>query len=461
MSAHWLPRMVVVLAIAVGLASVAAAAPPAKAPRISAPRARVARTAPVRAGARVTPKAGRLGFDTQDAPVYLVGAEIRTGDGKRITNGIIQLDGTRIVAVTGPGTSVPAGARTIDLTGKIITPGLVAVDSALGLIEIDAEGSTKDDARNITDPIRAAYDASSAINPDSVLLQINAIEGITSAAVTPRGGLVSGQVTWIDLVHRDHKTAVVKAGIAMRVHLGQTVEGSRAASWLRLNELFDDVEFFRSHRAAYDRNQSRDLSAHRLDLDALVDYVGGKAPLFIGAQRISDLRSLIQLAGTGIRVVALGGAQAWRIADEIAAAKITVFVQPSGNLPGSLDEMGARLDNAALLAAAGVEVGIGVLGDAHNPRNVTQEAGLAISYGLDPDTALAAITSVPARAYGMDAHYGTLAPGKVANLVVWDGDPFELSRRPVAVWIRGKSISMRSRQTELRDRYMPRKKREP
>jgi len=401
-------------------------------------------------------RAPRLAFDADAAPVFLVGAEIRTGDGPPIAGGVIELRGTRIAAVSGPGRTIPEGARTIDVTGKIITPGLVAIDTSLGLVEIDAEGSTKDDSGAEGDPIRAVYDASMAINADSALLQVNAIEGITSAAVTPRGGLVSGQVAWIDLVHGDHRNIVAANGVAMRVQLGQTVDGSRAATWLRLNELFDDVEFYRTRKAAFDRNQSRDLAAHRLDLEALQPYVAGAAPLLIAAHRVSDLRLLVELARRGMRVVALGGTQAWRIADELAQAKITVVVQPTQNLPVTMDEMGARIDNAALLAAAGVEVGIAVLGDAHNPRNVTQEAGVAVSYGLDPALALAAITRVPARIYGMDAHYGTLSAGKVANLVVWDGDPFELSQRPSAVWIRGRAIPMRSRQTELRDRYMPR-----
>lgn len=441
------------LAIALGLVVDTAATAAPAAPATARP-ARARPAAPVRA---VRPaKAAKLPFDAEGPPVYLVGAEIRTGDGRRIQGGVIELDGTRIAAVSGPGATVPAGAQVIDLKGKIVTPGLVAVDTSLGLVEIDAEGSTKDDSIAVPDPIRAAYDASTAINADSVLLQINAIEGVTSAASTPRGGLVSGQVAWIDLVHGDHRTIVARSGVAMRVQLGQAVEGSRAATWLRLRELFADVEFLRTHRAAYDRNQSRDLAAHRLDLEAMVPFVSGAAPMVIAADRVSDLRLLIELRRGGADVVALGGTQAWRIADELAAAKVPVVVQPSQNLPGSLDHMGARIDNAALLAAAGVEVGIAVLGDAHNPRNVTQEAGLAISYGLDPDVALAAITAVPARAYGMDAHYGTLAPGKVANLVVWDGDPFELSQRPSAVWIRGRAIAMRSRQTELRDRYLPR-----
>ncbi|MFO0637338.1 MAG: amidohydrolase family protein [Nannocystaceae bacterium] len=184
--------------------------------------------------------------------------------------------------------------------------------------------------------------------------------------------------------------------------------------------------------------------------------VGGTLPLLVSAHGEADLRAAIALAQAGARVVVVGGAQAWRMADALARAKIPVLLQPSANLPGALDHLGARLDNAALLAAAGVEVGIAVMGDAHNVRNLTQEAGIAVSYGLDPDRALAAITAVPARVLGMDAHYGTVAPGKVANLVIWRADPFELSSKPEAVWIRGESIPLVSRQTQLRDRYLQR-----
>lgn len=437
------------------LAALFTAAPAPAAPAKPRPAAAAGTAKPKPATPARARKAGRLAFDSDGPAIYLVGAEARLGDGRRIADSVIELRGTRIVDVTGPRT-VPSGAATIDLKGKIVTPGIVASDSAIGLVEIDAEGSTKDDERHTADPIRAAYDAATAVHADSSLIPINAIEGITSAAVTPRGGWISGQVAWIDLVEGDHRTIVSAGGIALRLGLGQAVEGSRAATWQRLRELFDDVDFYRTHRAAYDRNQSRELGAHRVDLEALVRFTTGKAPLVMTADRVSDLRLAASLAREGRRVVVLGGTQAWRIADELAKAKVTVLVHPSQNLPDSLDDLGVRLDNAALLSAAGVDVGIAVLGDAHNPRNVTQEAGLAISYGMDPDRALAAITSVPARAYGMDADYGTIAAGKVANLVVWDGDPFELSQRPSAVWIRGRSIAMRSRQTELRDRYLPR-----
>jgi imidazolonepropionase-like amidohydrolase len=288
-----------------------------------------------------------------------------------------------------------------------------------------------------------------------VLFQVQAIDGITSAAVTPQGGLFAGKVAWIDLVAGDHRRLVASEGVGMRASLGQVVDGSRAATLQRMREVLDDARFYRTRKGAYDRRQSRDLAAHRLDLEALAPVLDRRIPLIVSAQRASDLLALVRLKEElRIDIVAVGGTQAWQVADELARAKIPVVVQPSQNLPGSYDTLGARLDNAALLAAAGVELGIAVLGEAHNVRNVTQEAGIAIAHGLPREAALTAITLNIARAYGMDAHYGSIAPGKVANLVVWDGDPFELSQRPSAVWIRGVPITMRSRQTELRDRYL-------
>jgi imidazolonepropionase-like amidohydrolase len=302
--------------------------------------------------------------------------------------------------------------------------------------------------------VRAAYDASTAIHADSSLVQVAAVDGITSAAVTPQGGLVAGRVAWIDLVAGDHRGIVARPGVAMRASLGQVVAGSRAATLATLREVLDDARFYRDRRAAFDRRQTRDLSAHRLDLDALGPVLGREIPLVVWADRVSDLRALVGLAREyRLRIAVVGGAQAWKIVDELAEAKVPVIVQPTRNLPGGIDQLGARLDAAALLHAGGVEVGIAVLGEAHNVRNATQEAGIAVAYGLPAEAALRAITLTLARSYGMDAHYGSIAPGKVGNLVVWDGDPFELSQRPTAVWIRGRSIPLSSRQTELRDRY--------
>jgi imidazolonepropionase-like amidohydrolase len=391
---------------------------------------------------------------TDGAELVLTGAKIHVGDGTIVDDGSVIVRGTQIAAIGSSATGGPA-AKQIDLKGKWLTPGFIAADTPIGLVEIGAESSTVDTQRNDPDPIRAGYDASVAIHADSSLLAVNAIEGVTTAAVTPVGGLVSGQVAWIDLRPGDYTGIVARPRVAVHANLGQSVAGSRAAAFARLEKAFDDAEFYGRRRAQYDRRQSRDLVAHPRDLEALLPVLSGAVPLVVAAHRASDLLALAELAQRRkLRLTIVGGAQAWRVADRLAAANVTVIVRPSENLPGGFDRLGARLDNAARLHAAGVRVGLAVLGEAHNLRNVAQEAGIAVANGLPAEAALTAVTHNVAIAYGMDAHYGTIAPGKVANLVAWDDDPFELSNVPTRVWIRGAALPMRSRQTELRDRYL-------
>lgn len=398
----------------------------------------------------------RLPFDHGDGLVAITHAKIHVGDGTVLEDAAVAITGTRITAVA-PTAQIGLGAKTktYDLKGKWLTPGFIAAATPLGLVEIGAEDSTVDTQRKDDKPIRAGYDASVAVNADSSLIAVNAIEGITSAAVTPVGGLVSGQVAWIDLVAGDHAGIVAKPRIAVHAHLGQAFGGSRAATLARLTETLDDAEFFATRRTAFDRRQSRDLVAHPRDLQALLPVLAGQTPLVVGAHRASDLLALVDLAKErGLRLVIVGAAQGHMVADALAKAGVTAIVRPSENLPGGLDRLGARLDNAAKLHAAGVRVGIGVLDEAHNVRNVAQEAGIAIAHGLPAEVALTAVTHNVAVAYGMDAHYGTVAVGKVANLAAWDDDPFELANVPTQVWVRGQALSMRSRQTQLRDRYL-------
>jgi imidazolonepropionase-like amidohydrolase len=266
---------------------------------------------------------------------------------------------------------------------------------------------------------------------------------------------LSGQVAWIDLVTGAHGSIVARPRIAVHGRLGTgVVAGSRAAALAHLEQALDDAAFYRGRRTAFDRRQSRDLVAHPLDLQALWPVLDGEIPLVLEAHRASDLLALAELATRReIRITIIGGTQAPRVADALAEAGIAVIVQPSNNLPGNLDQLGADLDAAARLHAAGVTVGIAVLGEAHNVRNAKQEAGIAIAYGLPRSAALTAVTLAIAEAYGMQNDYGSLVAGKVADFVVWSDDPFELSSWPDAVWVRGKSAPLTSRQTRLRDRY--------
>lgn len=391
-----------------------------------------------------------------DGPrVAIVGGTVHEGTGKVLDNAVVELQGSRIVRV---GTGAPsANATVVDATGKIITPGLIAAHTTLGLVEIGMESSTRDTSRDGDDPIRAGYDASVAVNANSTLLAVQAIDGVTTAATTPQGGLLSGQVAWIDLLPGHHRDIVARPRVAVAGAVGQRLAGSRAAAFARLVEVLDDARFYRSRKSAFDRRASRDLAAHRLDLEALGPVLGRSIPLVLEAHRASDILAVAELAkARALRVVIVGATQGWQVADALAEAKIPVIVHPTTNLPASFDTIGARLDNAAMLHAAGVRVGIAVLGEAHNVRNVTQEAGVAIANGLPREVALQGVTHTIAAAYGMEADYGTVEVGKVANVVIWPADPFELSTVPEAVYIRGNAIALRSRQTELRDRYIER-----
>lgn len=388
--------------------------------------------------------------------VIFTNAKIHVGDGTVIDGGSILIENGKITKIERTPITGVEGALSVDLAGKLVTPGLIAADTDLGLVEIGLEDSTRDDSRRDPSPIKAGYDPSSAISADSSLISVQAIEGVTTAAVAPRGGVLSGGVAWIDLVAGAHTSIVAKSGVAVVGNLGRSYDGSRAATLIELRQAFDDARWYRQNERKYELNQAiRELAADPADLRALWPVLDKQIPLIVRAHRASDLLALIELAAElGIELTIVGACEGWKVAAELAAANVIVIIQPSDNLPGNFDTLGARLDNAKLLHEAGVRVAIAHF-ESYNARNVTQEAGLAVANGLPHAAAITAVTLNIARAYGMDDQYGTLAVGKVANLVVWDGDdPFELSCWAQEVWIRGRKVDMTSRQTQLRDRYM-------
>jgi imidazolonepropionase-like amidohydrolase len=189
---------------------------------------------------------------------------------------------------------------------------------------------------------------------------------------------------------------------------------------------------------------------------ALAKYIGGGGRMMVGVHRAADIRQLLSWSARhNVRVAISGGAEAWKLSPQLAAAKVPVFVNPLGNLPANFDEINATLDNAARLRAAGVAVSFAQGGDAsHNARKVRQLAGNAVANGLPWEDGLAGLTRVPAEALGVGDRLGTIAPGKRADLVLWSGDPLEVSTVAMQVWLDGRAIPMRSRQTELRDRYL-------
>ncbi|MBA3498898.1 MAG: amidohydrolase family protein [Myxococcota bacterium] len=351
------------------------------------------------------------------------------------------------------GTAAPAGAKIIDGTGKVVTAGLIESSTMLGLITIDLEPAGND-GRFGTEhsEVHAAFRTIDAYNPRSVAVPIARAGGVTSAITGPVGGLVAGQAAWVSL---DGNTEPIRFPAAMHAALGSDAVAlqSRGYALERLRELLDDADSYRKNRNAFERNQSRKLAAGRLDLEALIPVLEGRVILVVRADSVVDIRALLGVAATRkIKIAIAGGTEAWRAAKELAAANVPVFVDPTQNLPGNLASLDARDDNAALLAAAGVQVAISTLGDPSAVRTLRHIAGTAVANGMAWDRALAAITSVPAQIFGARDR-GIVERGAIADVVVWSGDPLETTTRVETVIIGGAVQSLETHQTRLRDRY--------
>lgn len=392
------------------------------------------------------------------APLVITGARIERGDGTALEAGTVVIDGDRIVDV-GVGVPVPRGAEVIDGRGKVLTPGLLATGAQVGLVEVSLEQGTVD--ASLEGAAVPAFRAIDGFNPRSWRIAIDREQGVTSQVLTPWGALLHGQGYWVDLggdaasVSRARRVAMFGAiAGGARAAAG----GSRGGVLLRLREIFDDARFYRANQAAFDKAQTRELSLSRLHLAALFDVVDGKVPLVMEAHRASDLTALLALAEQEkLRVIVSGGAEAWMVARELAAAKVPVILQPSTMEPFSFDALHARDDAAALLAAAGVPLVISSGGTDNGTSRLRQEAGIAVSYGLPWRAALAAITSVPARVFGIDSEVGTIAKGKRADVVLWSGDPFETETAADVVVVAGKRLPLDTRQRALAERYRDRR----
>lgn len=376
------------------------------------------------------------------------------GAGPKLANATVLIRDGRIAAV-GTNVSVPSDATRIDATGKWVTPGLIDGAGQLGLVEISAVPGTRE-ASLQGDTIAAAFNVAEGINPASTLIPVTRIEGITTALAVPVGHLVSGQAVLIDLDGTTIEQMLVKSPVGVVVDLSESGKdeagGSRAGSADRLRRVFRDALEYERRKPEFGRAQLRSLSASAADLEALLPVLHGREPLIAVANRRSDIETALRLAREfKLKLILSGGAEGWEIASEIAAAGVPVLVEPMDNIP-SYDALGIRYENAALLAKAGVTVAL-METDTHKSHDLRQQAGNAVSYGMTWDQAFRAVTAAPAQIFGVTDRYGTLEAGKVANVVVWTGDPFEFSTGVEHVLIRGKEIPLKSRQTELFERY--------
>jgi imidazolonepropionase-like amidohydrolase len=386
--------------------------------------------------------------------IAITGGTVYPVSGPKLEHATVLIRDGRIAAV-GTNVTVPADATRIDATGKWVTPGFIDGGGQMGLVEIGAVPGTREGSLQ-GDTIAAAFNVAEGVNPASQLIPVTRVEGITTTLATPGGNLVSGQAVLLDLAGATVEEMTVKSPVALVADLSENGKdqagGTRAGIAERLRGVFRDALEYQRRKTDFDRAQMQPLGARGADLEALLPMLHGQLPLVAIANRRSDIETALRLAREfKLHLVLAGAQEAWEIAGEIAAAGVPVLVEPLDNIP-SYDALGVRYENAALLAKAGVKIVL-LETDTHNSRNLKQEAGNAVSYGLPWDQALRAITLTPAEVFGVADKYGSLDVGKVANVVVWSGDPFEFTTGVEHVYIRGKEIPLKSRQTELLERY--------
>lgn len=393
--------------------------------------------------------------------VAITGGKVYPVSGPPIENGTVVITNGRIVSV-GVNIAVPAGAQRIDATGKIVTPGFVNSSTQLGVQEISAVNDTRDMSARGKDNVAASFTVWEGLNPNSVMLAPARKDGITSFVVIPTGGLISGQAALVDVVPGTTSDMIIRAPVAMVAEIGDAQSAGLSARGeliVKLRELLEDARYFQTHRDAFDRAQTRQFAASRLDLQALLPVIEGRLPLLVTVDKESDIDAAMRIARDfNVKLIIGGGAEAWMMADRLAAARIPVLTGAMNNIPAGFAALGQRQENAGLLRKAGVQVAlIGNAGggdeEAFNVRNLKQEAGNAVAYGMTWDDALRAVTLAPAEFFGVADRVGSLQPGREGNVVVWSGDPFEFTTRVEHVFVRGREYHDKTRQDLLIERY--------
>ena len=425
--------------------------------------------------------------------IAITGGTVALGDGSDpIANGTVVIRNGRITAA-GTHVSVPPGAQVIDARGKWVTPGIVAGFSRIGLSEIDLgdDGVTDDKASG--GPFGAAIDVAPAVNPASSTIAVNRADGVTRAVVAPNAAksIFAGQGAVIDL--GADMEPITHARLFQFVEFGETgadtAGGSRASAYVLFRNALKEASELRRYAPSIsstrggesrlppevrnpnesreygpDARRSEDVMLTRFDAAALVPVLQGRQYLVIHAERARDILNVLDLKRTypSLKLVLVGASEGWLVSDKIAAARIPVIASAVNDLPATFEQLAATQSNVGRMRDAGVHVAIGMIDD-NDTRylfNERQYAGNLVALtdvpgasGVRWGEALAMITSRPAEVLGLGREIGSLAPGRRADVVIWSGDPLQVTSNADAVFIDGVQQPLDTRQTKLRERY--------
>ena len=426
---------------------------------------------PFRAGALLLLPAALLAAPPDGPPApprvfSVVGATIHTVSGPDVPNGTLVVRDGKIASVT-PGVSPLAEAPVVDASGRHVYPSLFPPLTALGLKEISAVRATLDQTElgDLNPDVRASV----AVNFDSELLPVARSGGVLVAGVTPTGGILAGTVAAMKMEGWTREDATLKDPAALTVYWPDlTIDRSptaavsvkaqekrRDAAVERLKNAFRDARAYAAARAAEGK---AGVPRHAVDvkLEAMVPAVEGRIPVVVAAASLAQIRDAVKWAKEeSLRLVIWGGADAWRMGDELATAGVAVIVDSPLDLPRRTDEpYDTAFSNAGRLAKAGVRVLFNEGGDdGSNVRNLPHLASTAVTFGFPREKAVAAMTLEPARLLGVGDRLGSLDAGKDATFIVTDGDILDLRSRVVAAYLDGRALDLTDKQKRLYEKY--------
>jgi imidazolonepropionase-like amidohydrolase len=399
-------------------------------------------------------------------PVLAIkGARIVTVTGEDIPEGVILIKGKYIVDV-GPVVTIPPEAKVIEAKGLIAYPGLIDGSTYLGLMEISMVRATVDtrETGNIN-PQARAYEA---LRPDSVHIPITRANGTTCALVVPAGGLISGVSGLIKLDGWTPDELVVKAPVAMHIQFPmmrgryrrQTSQSVSASKRIKeLKKLFNEARYYEKRRLAAQKNLLLPYPDFDEKLEALLPVVHGQLPVMISVYAEKDIKDVIKFVQEEkLKAILFGVHDGWKMAEEIAKAGLPVVLDSLYNQPARWDDgYDALYRNPAALVKAGVKIAFSSQ-SASLAKDLPWHAAKAVAFGLDQKEALKAVTINPAEIFGVADRMGSLEKGKLANIVLTDGDILEIKRHVKHLFIEGKEIDLANYYTDLLHKYEKRLK---
>ena len=417
------------------------------------------------------------GMTNTPAPVYFIrGARIVTVSGADIENGSIVVSNGHIAAV-GASVTAPAGALEVDGRGLTVFPGMIDLGTNMGLLEVPAVGATVDtqELGEMNPNIAAVW----SINPGSAHIDVTRVGGITSVLSMPSGGIISGQAAFINLAGSTPREMALVPQAALVVDFPRVGGGGGFAAQLAAQQgISQDALAQRDRRVEELRRMLRDAlaygraqDAYRADpksvprpdrdlkLAALVPYARGERPVIFRAEREREIRAVVRFAEeTRVKPVIIGGSDAWKVASFLKQHNVPVILDSVLNLPLREDDAYDSLyENASKLQAAGVAFCISTGDSGAHVRDLPFQAGMAAAYGLPKTEALKAVTIYPAQILGVASQVGSIEQGKLANLVIADGDLLEPRTNIRYLFINGRQIPLVSRHTILNDQFKDRK----